>query len=192
MGRAARGRGRFRYPGLYPYFDPLEYPLQVLQRFTAFTSKGRKALQTLDFLCCILQHFHPLVKFESLHLRHVGARSAPLKIGRSLTGAPDFSHRPLASFPTRTRFAGLRVGFARYLERVLFIKAKRRRQAVCKSTAVAVQELLSTAGKPGVDKNPRPLFRGRGFLSMYLIPPQWPRWGSWQRRRRSPHRRRRR
>lgn len=56
-------------PGLYPYFDPLKYPLEVLQRFTPFSAGHGKALQIQGFFNRILQHFHPLVKFESLHLR---------------------------------------------------------------------------------------------------------------------------
>lgn len=43
-------------PGPDPYFDPLEYPLAVLQGFTAFSFESRKPLQILGFFNCILQH----------------------------------------------------------------------------------------------------------------------------------------
>ena len=46
-------------PGPDPYFDPLEYPLEVLQRFTVFSDRTCKALQIQDFFNRILQHFHP-------------------------------------------------------------------------------------------------------------------------------------
>ena len=45
----------------YPYF----YPLQLFQRFTAFYSETRKALQLLDFFDCVLLHFTLSEQFKS-------------------------------------------------------------------------------------------------------------------------------
>ena len=69
-GTDREGRGAIPLPGPAPYFDPLKYPLEVLQSFTAFAVEHGKPLQILDSVNSILQHFHYLVKFESLHLRH--------------------------------------------------------------------------------------------------------------------------
>lgn len=53
-------------PGPDLYFDPLEYPLGALQRYTTFSVESWKALQIQGFFNGILQYFHLRVKFKSL------------------------------------------------------------------------------------------------------------------------------
>ena len=44
---------------LLPGPNPLFYPLEVLQSFTAFSAEHGKPLQILDSANSILQYFHP-------------------------------------------------------------------------------------------------------------------------------------
>ena len=51
---------------IFPYF----FPLQLLQRFTAFYTETRKALKIQDFFDTALQHFTRLCEFKSRLAHH--------------------------------------------------------------------------------------------------------------------------